>query len=283
MRLSRSVLLAGAVLGLIPVALAQSSGVGKYLYVSDARIVTIEIIDPKSVILNYINLAETFETVQPLWLVVVDGEDTPYRGHLIEVEAASYEAVRYKVFDLIKPNSFAGYTIVGNFRFKAPPKKAYLKVGGRTLALDAISSEDFELVAARIGQLNLAAENAKAALMQAGFETGVGSMYRAGSVESQFLGSFFPEEEVVPTILLEKPSPRLPAAAAELPDPVTVVVDVTVSPAGGLYDLEVKEGINDLLDDLAVDTVRNSWTFLPAISKKKIVESRLTLNVVFRR
>ncbi len=263
--------------------LAQSEGAHYYFYLSDARIVTIEITDVQTVILNYINLADTFDAVQPPLLVLVDSEGNSHRGHLIEVENASYEAGRYKAFDLIKPNSFAGYTILGNFRFKAAPQRAYLKVGGRILELETISSEDFELVAARIGELDLGVENSKAAVMRAGFESGFGSMYRAGSAESQALDAFFPEEEVVPTVLLANPAPRLPPSEASRPDPVLVVIGVTVSPAGGLYDLEVKEGINEVLDDLAVDTVRNSWLFLPAISKKKVVESRLTLNVVFRR
>ena len=267
----------------MPAVLAQSEGEHYYLYLSDVRIVTIEITDSKTVILNYINFGDAFDTVQPPWLVLVDRAGNPHRGHLIEVEGASYEAGRYKAFDLIRPNSFAGYSILGNFRFKAPPQKAFLKIGGRILELESISSDDFELVAARIGELDLGVENSKAAVMRAGFETGFGSMYRAGSTESQSLEAFFPDEEVVPTVLLSNPSPRLPSSEASRPDPVLVVIGVTVSPAGGLYDLEVKEGINEALDELAVETVRNSWVFLPAISKKKVVESRLTLNVVFRR
>ena len=263
--------------------LAQSEGEHYYLYLSDVRIVTIEITDSRTVILNYINFGDTFDTVQPPWVVLVDDAGNTHRGHLIEVENASYEAGRYKVFDLIRPNSFAGYTILGNFRFKASPQEAYLKVGGRILALESISSDDFELVAARIGELDLGIENSKATVMRAGFESGFGTIYRAGSAESRSLEPFFPDEEVVPTVLLANPAPRLPSSEADRPDPVLVVIGVTVSPAGGLYDLEVKEGINEVLDELAVETVRNSWVFLPAISKKKVVESRLTLNVVFRR
>jgi len=273
----------GAVLGLVPSVLAQSEGAHYYLYLSDARIVTIEITDSQTVILNYINLGDTFDTVQPPWLVLVDSEGNPYRGHLIEVEGASYESGRYKPFDLIRPNSFAGYSILGNFRFKAPPQKAYLKIGGRILEFESLSADDFELVAARIGELDLGIENSKAALMGAGFESGFGSMYRAGSAESRTLEAFFPDEEVVPTVLLANPAPRLPSSEEGRPDPVLVVISVTVSPAGGLYDLEVKEGINEVLDELALETVRNSWVFLPALSKKKVVESRLTLNVVFQR
>ena len=49
------------------------------------------------------------------------------------------------------------------------------------------------------------------------------------------------------------------------------------------FDLEVVESVNEELDQMALDTVRNSWRFLPAISKGEIVSSELTLNVRFRR
>ena len=133
----RPILLLSALLGSMAAVLAQSEGAHYYFYLSDARIVTIEITDSPD---RHPQLSSTSQIpstrFSPLgWFWSTD-EGNSHRGHLIEVENASYEAGRYKAFDLIKPNSFAGYTILGNFRFKAAPQAAYLKVGGRILELE---------------------------------------------------------------------------------------------------------------------------------------------------
>lgn len=254
-----------------------------FFYLSDQRVVTVERINEQKIILNYINLSDEFELVRAPMLVFVDSEGKNHRGHLIEVEEPADPLQMFKVSDLLKPHAYRGYTILGDFKLQAPVSKVYFKVGSRTLELEPVSKEDFELVAARITQIDLESELPGAAVREAGFHRGHGELHSAGSETAQALEKLFPELELVQPVLLASPPPKLPSSAAGLPDPVVVKISALVSRAGGVHELKVEKGLNATLDALALETVRNSWKFLPAISKGEVADARLTLNVVFQR
>ena len=50
-----------------------------------------------------------------------------------------------------------------------------------------------------------------------------------------------------------------------------------------MINAEVETGIDAKLDSIALEVVRNSWDFLPAISEGEAVAAELVLRVVFRR
>ena len=274
------------VLGLMIWALAGGSVAGEgsryFLYLSDQRIVTVELLDPAMAILNFINLGDSFEAVRAYELVLVDGEGRTGQGHLIVREDPPSPREVYQVSGLVKPQSFLGYNIAGRYDFAAPPEECYLKVGGRILELEPLTGEQFDQLASMVSELDLKAANSAAMVRDVGFTRGYGVLHRAAEIDARLRG-YFPDDEVIPTIMVEGSEPKLPSNAAHLTDPVVVVVSVTVSPWGGVFDLEVVESVNEELDQMALDTVRNSWRFLPAISKGEIVSSELTLNVRFRR
>ena len=51
------------------------------------------------------------------------------------------------------------------------------------------------------------------------------------------------------------------------PIPVVVELKLFVSKSGGLYQFQVAKSPNPEVGELAMDTVKNSWRFLPAVSK----------------
>ena len=276
----------GMFLGLMVWVLAGGSiaaeGSRYFLYLSDQRVVTVELLDPAMAILNFINLGDSFEAVRAYELVLADGEGRTGRGHLIVREDPPSPREVYQVSGLIKPRSFLGYNIAGRYQFATPPEKCYLKVGGRILELEPLNEEQFDQLASMVSELDLEAANSAAMVRDVGFSRGYGVLHKASEVDARLRG-YFPDEEVIPTVLVEGSEPQLPSDASHLEDPVVVVVSVSVSPWGGVFDLEVVEGVDEKLDQMALDTVRNSWRFLPAISKGEIVGSELTLNVRFRR
>ena len=276
----------GMFLGLLVWALSAGSvaaeGSRYFLYLSDQRVVTVELLDPAMAILNFINLGDSFEAVRAYELVLVDAEGRTGQGHLIVREDPPSPREVYQVSGLIKPHSFLGYNIAGRYHFPTPPDRCYLKVGGRILELEPLTEEQFDQLASMVTELDLKAVNSAAMVRDIGFTRGYGILHKASDIDARLRG-YFPDSEVIPTVLAEGSEPILPSAAAHLEDPVVVVVSVMISPWGGVYDLEVVEGVDEMLDQMALDTVRNSWRFLPAISKGEIVTSELTLNVRFRR
>ncbi len=62
-----------------------ASGTHHYFFLSDQRIITVELINEQKSILNYINLGDSFEIIQAPKLLILDAEGRPYNGHVIEV------------------------------------------------------------------------------------------------------------------------------------------------------------------------------------------------------
>ncbi len=261
----------------------DQSGPRHYLYLSDQRILTLEITGANRAILNYINLSENIEVLQSPMLLILDEAGRDYHGHVFEVEDAQDPLKRFTSNDLIKQRQHRGYALLGDYRFQSAPAQALFQVSGRILKLEPISARDFETMATRVGEIDLLAEDSKRAVVMAGFNRGFGEMHFVATPEAQAWERFFPNMDLIPPVALSKPAPVLPASATDLPDPVVVRVSVFVSRSGGIFKPEVVEGINPTLDQLALETVRNSWTFLPAISKGQIADAEVTLNVVFEK
>ncbi|UCF38555.1 MAG: energy transducer TonB [Acidobacteriota bacterium] len=255
----------------------------QFLYLSDHRIITLELVDDSSVILNYINLDTTFDLLRARDVVLVDDSGKGYRGHLFQVEEEVGSENPYKVSYLIKPGEFSGFVIVSNFELKAPLQTAYLKIAGRIIQLEAVSAENFEVVASRIGELNLSADDTVEAIRRAGFRRGFGDLVFSGAADAGDVEGYFKDESVVAPVPLKAPKPRLPSSESRLPDPVFVRISAYVGTSGGLRNLAVVEGLNEKLDKIAIETVRNSWVFLPAIADGKLAGAELKLNIVFQR
>lgn len=254
-----------------------------FLYVSDQRIVTVELVDSRNLLMNYVNLGDSFEVLAAHQVVLIDSAGDRVRGHLFKLENVPDPSRPYAVTELVRPGQYAGYMLTGNFELRRPLAQVLFRVGGRILELEPLSGQDFELAASRIGRLDLTQRDRKIALQGAGFHRGFGSMVFAGGDRAEDLARHFSDESVLPPVALATPPPRLPSSESHLADPVLVRLRVIVSRSGGLRDVQTLEGISEKLNEIAVETVRNSWIFLPAISGNALAEAEVTLNVVFRR
>ncbi len=266
-----------------PEAGAEAAGSKYFFYVSDKRLATLELaLGKNKAIVNYINMDDVIELVEAPNLLILDDNGKAYHGHLMVNENPGEDGALYRVSDLVKPRQYRGYEIVGDFRFQAPPREAYLRLGARIIRLDPLEKDDFEIEAAKVERIDLTADP-KVALADAGYWRGLGELYFPESAEAERLDSKFPGAGPLPPQLLQSPPPRLPAKWSSLPDPVAVRLKAVVSPQGALSKLEVLEGVNPEIDDVAFETVRNSWLFLPAVSNGEPAGAELTLNVVFDR
>jgi len=259
------------------------SGTRQYLYLSDQRILTLEIVNSEKVILNYINLGQAYDLIEATAVVLVDELERGYRGHVIAVEPVTDPAERYRASELLPAKKFQGFTILGDFVMEGPAKLAYFKTGGRVMELEGLTAEDFEKVAQMVAAVDLTTDDPKFALQRAGFRRGYGKMYFAGAPEASEVEKWFTQAEVFAPIPVSRPAPKLPPKFSSLPDPVVVQLKLHVSKAGGLYQIEAASSPDPALGELAIETVRNSWRFLPAISKGQVADASLTLRVTFKR
>ncbi len=277
------VLLAALLVQQAPAAWGSSAAQGSrhYFYLSDKRVVTLELIDESTVILNYINLSDTIAILRAPNVVVRESGGGEFRGHVIDTEGQ--EEDRYKVSQMIKPRQLGGISVLGSFRFESPPSQAFLKIGGRVMELESITAEEFDVVASRVGEMDFQAVNTKRMIESVGFRRGFGDQHRAGGDRYAELRLLFPDLDLLPPVIVKGPRPLLPRAFAGLSEPVVVRLEAGVSRTGGLYNVQVRKGVDPKLDQIAIDAVRNTWTVLPAISKSEVADSTAVLNVLFDR
>ena len=266
-----------------PVCQAAQPALLHFLYVSNQRVVTLELIDEGETILNFINLGKNFELLQSTNLLILDTTGGAYRGHLFKRDRADEEGQVFEVTDLIEPRQFKGYSILGNFRFKAPPASVFLRLGARILELEPLTPEEFEKAADKVGNLDLEVENSTLALYDAGFLQGVGQLLRAGTPEGDPIDALLTDSELYPPIILKNPAPRLLSKFSRLPDPVVVRIRLKLTALGGLISHSVEESVDPELDSIALGVVRNSWVVLPAISDGKPAGAELVVRVEFER
>ena len=266
-----------------PICWAAQPGFLHFLYVSNQRVVTLELIDEGETILNFINLGKNFELLQSTNLLILDTTGRGYRGHLFKRDRADEEGQAFHVTDLVEPRQFKGYSILGSFRFKAPPVAVFFRLGARILELKPLTAEEFEKAADRVGNLDLEVENATLALYDAGFQQGMGQLLRAGTPEGDPIDALLSDSELYPPIILKNLAPRLLSKFSYLPDPVVVRIRLDVTALGGLVNHSVDEGVDPELDSIALEVVRNSWIILPAISEGKTAGAELVVQVEFKR
>ncbi|MFZ0426725.1 MAG: energy transducer TonB [Acidobacteriota bacterium] len=255
----------------------------QFLYLSAERIVTLELVDDHSVVLNYFDLGKTYELLTARQLVLLGPSGEVFRGHLFKEESPKDPFDQFSVSKMARPGEYAGYVVVGRHLGDGPVSRVLMMVSGRILELEPLTAKQFNLAAARIGELDLDNPDRAAAIRLAGFNRGYGTLSLAGTAEAGALEAYFPEANIVPPVPISTPAPRLPSSEKSLPDPVVVQVSVYVSRAGGLRDVKAIEGPSEKLEQIAVQTVQNSWVFLPAISENKVAEAEMKLNVVFTR
>lgn len=256
---------------------------GRFLYLSDQRVVTLEVFDSTQAVLNYINLGNSYEMLQAASIAVLDSQGVVWPGQVFEDEDAKDPRERFLAGSLIPPGGMVGFTLRGRFGSSFPPETALMEIGGRILKLEVLSEDAFEMAAARISEMNLTQQDRKLMIQLAGFQRGFGRMFFSGTEEAAPFEDRIPRGEVLPPLLVSNPKPRLSSKWAHLPDPVVVQLRAQVSRSGAVFNVQVQEGVDPEIDEMAVQTVENSWVFLPAISRGSVADAEVTLNVVFER
>ena len=258
-------------------------GYHHFLYVSDQRVVALEILDEGEAILNYINLGSNFQLLESNNLLIIDSTGQSYRSHLFKGDETDEKGQNFQVTELIAPKDYMGYSVLGNFRFLSFATSAYLRVGSRVLELEPQDPETFERFSNLIGKISLKTEDTTLSLYDAGFKHGLGRLLSIGSSEATPVASLLGKKEVVPPVVYKSPSPRLIPKFYHLPDPVVIGVRLQLTSMGGIKNPSIEEGLSSDLDQIAIEVVKNSWVFLPAVSRGRTTGSEIVVRVKFER
>lgn len=280
-RLLKSLLLPFFFSALVSPGLGQA-GTG-FLYLSDQRIVTLEVVDDQRAVINYLNLAESYSVFQPGNLIIFGQEGSWKRSQVIRNEDPADAENRFFAKSLIKPGEVFGVEVMGDLEVKGPVSGACLRIDGRILIFEPLLQRDFEVAISRVSNIDLDRRNRKTALVRAGFTRGFGRMLFEGTEAAEKYDPYFPDDPVFGPVAVADPKPLLPSAFRHLPDPVVVQVGGMISRFGGLRNAEVLEGVDPVLDELALETVQGSWQFLPAVQGTEVADAEVKLNVAFRR
>lgn len=264
--------------------LAAEDDARAFAYVGSNSIITAEIAGPSSFILNYINLSDYVIVVQPNEFIYRGASERFHIGQVFEQEKKDSrgELQKYAASILLRSRSLTGLTILGDFQEQDAIEELSLRVGSRRYYLQPMGKIDFEILAAKIGELDLDNPNPREALANANIQD-IGSVKSTDGTsewDRDWKGLIRPDGVNLPKIIV-KPEVAPTPEAVKAGTSGRVRLSAVITRNGGIQDLKVEKGLGRGLDDRAMEAVRNSWIFLPATRNGEVVEGRLDFFVDF--
>lgn len=255
-----------------------------FAFVAPQIIVTAEVAGPHSFIVNLINLSEFVLVVQPNEFIYKGASGAFYIGQVFEKPFTDNrgQTYRYSASTLIKSRSFTGLTVLGAFRELDAIAEASIRIGARRYYMQPLGRAEFEILAAKIGELDLASEDPQAALEQANLQP-MGSVRTTDGTsewDRDWLNLIREDGVNLPKII-ERPAVAPTEEALRTKTYGRVKLSALINRNGGLQDVRVEKGLGRGLDERAVEAVKNSWVFLPATKNGEVLEGRIEFYVDF--
>jgi TonB family protein len=254
------------------------------VFISPQLIITAEVAGPRSFVLNLINLSDFVLVVQPNEFIYKGASGAFYIGQVYDKESTDNrgQVFKYSASTLLKSRSFTGLTVLGGFQELDAITELSVRIGAKRYYLQPLSREDFELQAARIGELELNSDDLRAALERANLQPmgSVKSTDGTSEWDRDWQGLIRDDGVNLPKII-EKAQIALTDEALRTKTYGRVKLSAVITRNGNLQDLRVEKGLGRGLDERAVEAVKNSWVFLPATKNGEVLEGRLEFYVDF--
>jgi len=271
---------------IFPVALSlpQAAAPRSWGYVGPQYIITAEEGGAYSFVLNFINLTDFVIVVQPNEFIYKGSSGRFYIGQVFDRESKDNrgETFKYSASILLKGHSFTGLTVLGAFHEQDAVDELSIRIGAKRYYLVPLEKVEFEQLAARIGELDLENASPRAALQAADLND-MGSIKTTDGTsdwDKDWQGLLQPDGLNLPKIVAKPPvQPTEEARKSHTYGKVKLSALITRS--GGIEDLRAEKGLGRGLDERAIESVRNSWVFLPATKNGEVLEGRVTFDVDF--
>jgi len=262
----------------------QAAAPKSWAYVGPQYIITAEAAGPYSFVLNLINLTDFVIVVQPGEFIYKGSSGRFYIGQVFDHESKDNrgETFRYSASILLKGHSFTGLTALGAFHEQDTIDELSVRIGAKRFYLVPLEKVEFEQLAARIGELDLESASPRAALQGADLND-MGSVKTTDGTsdwDKDWQGLLQPDGLNFPKIVARPPvQPTEEARKTHTYGKVKLSALITRN--GGIEDLRVEKGLGRGLDERAMESVRNSWVFLPATKNGEVLEGRVAFEVDF--
>ncbi len=232
----------------------------RFAFVSPQLIVTAEVAGPHSFIINLINLSEFVLVVQPNEFIYKGASGSFYIGQVFEKPTTDSrgQTYKYSASVLIRSKSFTGLAILGAFRELDAIVEASIRIGARRYYMQPLASAEFEILAAKIGELDLESEDPQAALEQANLQP-MGSVRTTDGTSEwdRDWQNLIREDGVNLPKIIERPPVAPTEEAVRTKTYGRVKLSALINRNGGLQDVRVEKGLGRGLDERAVEAVKN--------------------------
>jgi TonB family protein len=266
-----------------PSARAEQNARKAFAFAGPQCIITAEVASPHSFVVNFINLSDFVLVLQPNEFIYRGASDRFYIGQVYQLEHKDTrgESWKYSASVLLKGRSFTGLTIVGSFHEQDQIEELSIRIGAKRFYLQAMDPIHFEQLAAKIGELDLDAADASKALERANIDA-MGSIRTTDGTsewDRDWQGLLI--DGVNPPKAIARPEVALTEEARRKGVSGKIKMSAIITKNGSIQDLKVVKGLGYGLDARALEAVRNSWEFLPAVKNGEVVETSIVFEVEF--
>ncbi len=256
----------------------------QFAFVSPQYIITAEVASAHAFVLNFINLSDFVIVVQPSEFIYRGASGTYYNGQVFDAEKKDNrgETSRFSASMLLKGHSFTGLTILGAFHELDRMEELSLRIGAKRFYLQPLSPDQFEMLAIKIGGLDLENSDSRAALRDANIQD-LGSVTTTDGTsewDRDWQNLLTPEGINVPKVI-EHPPISLPQDAKYLDSSPKIRLSAFINKDGGIRDLKVVRGFDKNLEEQVLRIVQSSWEFLPATKNGEVLETTVFFEVEF--
>jgi TonB family protein len=255
-----------------------------FAYVSADYIITAEVAGQRSFVLNFINLSDYVIVIQPNEFIYRTEAGNFYIGQVFEGEHRDGRGMtfKYRASILLGSRTFTGLTVVGRFLEQDSIEEMSIRIGSKRFYMDALDRFEFEMLAAKIAELDLEKSNSRAAIAEANLSTR-GRITRTDgtSAWNEDWQGLISVDGVNPPKIIQSPPVTPTEEAVRTKTYGRVQLSATINKNGGVQDLMVVRGLGRGLDERALEAVKNSWVFLPATKNGEVVQTSIKFQVVF--
>jgi TonB family protein len=256
----------------------------QYAYISPQYIITAEVASEHTFVLNFINLSDFVIVMQPSEFIYRGASGTFYNGQVFNAEKKDNrgETSRYSASVLLKGHSFTGLTILGAFHELDQIEELSSRIGAKRFYLQALDKAQFEMLAAKIGGLDLENPDSRAALKDANIQD-LGSVKTTDGTsewDKDWQNLITPDGINVPKVI-EHPQILPPEDSKYSNINGKIRLSAFINKNGGIQDLKIVKGLDKELDERAQRAVQNSWVFLPATKNGEVLETTIFFEVEF--